>query len=87
MPLNEATVVGLPPLSGMLKTVPSLYAPPNRAQPYNVLPSALNVKPASGFSPLLPLNEVSVVTVWPRATPTATNPTTKARTNSEIRNI
>ena len=28
LPLNEASTVGLPPLTGMLNTVPSLFGPP-----------------------------------------------------------
>ena len=47
LPLNEASTVGLPPLRGTLKTVPSSLAPPSSVVPYRVLP--LSVKPASGI--------------------------------------
>ena len=63
LPLNEASTVGLPPLTGTLKTVPSSYAPPYCVVPYRVLP--LSVKPARDRSPLLPLNEASTVGLPP----------------------
>ena len=48
LPLNEASTVGLPPLRGTLKTVPSPLTPPSWVVPYRVLP--LSVKPALGRS-------------------------------------
>ena len=62
VPLNEASVVIVPLPWASSKTVPSLEAPPATAVPYR-LPLLSMIRPASGFAPLVPLNEASVVIV------------------------
>ncbi len=55
--------MGVPPLTGRLKTVPSLLAPPPSVVPYKVKP--LSIKPPLGDAPLVPLNEARIVGVPP----------------------
>ena len=62
VPLNEASVVIVPLPWASSKTVPSLEAPPSAVVPYR-LPLLSMIRPASGFAPLVPLNDASVVIV------------------------
>ena len=63
VPLNEASVVIVPLPWASSKTVPSLrMAPPADVVPYR-LPLLSMIRPAYGCSPLVPLNEASVVIV------------------------
>ncbi len=71
-PLNEASAVKLPPLSGRLKTAPSPWAPPITVVPYRVLPTTVNLP--TGPAPLLPLNEASAVKLPPLSGSLKTTP-------------
>ena len=63
LPLNEASTVGLPPLTGTLKTVPSPFAPPSQGRAIQGV--AAERQAGLGISPLLPLNEASTVGLPP----------------------
>ena len=64
LPLNEASTVGLPPLTGTLKTVPSPYGTALRGRAVQGV-AAERQAAITGTAPLLPLNEASTVGLPP----------------------
>ena len=56
VPSNEKSTLGVPPVTGMLKIVPSPYAPPSHVTPYSVEPTSVKeLRP--GFAPWVPSNQ------------------------------